>query len=131
MSQENVDLVRRWFAFLARGELPLDVAAENVEIDNIEGFPVQGPYSGHSGMQRWWDDLADAFETFRIEMIDCAPLDDERVLSENQASGRFRGTGIPLDFPWASLITIREGKVVRAVGYFSRSQALEELGLSE
>ena|SRR5215210_294937 len=127
----NVDLVGRWFEALARSELPLHLAAENIEIDNIKGFPVQGPYCGHSGMQKWWDDLAEAFETFRVEMIGCTLLDEERVLSENQASGRFRGTGIPLDFPWASVITIRDGRVVRAVGYFSRQQALEALGLSE
>jgi ketosteroid isomerase-like protein len=131
MSQENVELVRRWFESLGRSELPLHLATEDVEIDNIEGFPVQGPYSGHSGMQSWWDDLAEAFETFRIELVDCTPLDEERVLSENRASGRFRGTGIPLDFPWASVITLHDGKVARAVGYFSRSQALEAEGRSE
>ncbi len=131
MSRENVELVRRWFEFLVRSELPFHLTAEDVEIDNIKDFPVQGPYSGHSGMQSWWDDLADAFETFRVELTGCAPLDDERVLTENRASGRFRGTGIPLDFPWASVITVRDRKVVRAVGYFSRSQALEAVGLSE
>ena len=131
MSQENLDLVRRWFEFLARSELPLHLAAEDVEIDNIEGFPVQGPYCGHSGMESWWGDLAEAFESLRLELIDCAPLDDERVLAENRSTGRFRGTGIPLDFPWASVFTVRDGKVVRAVGYFSRSEALEAVGLSE
>jgi len=131
MSQENVELVQRWFGFLGRSELPLHLTAEDVEIDNIKDFPVQGPYSGHSGMQIWWDDLSEAFETFRVELIDCALLDAERVLTENRAAGRFRGTGIPLDFPWASVITVRDGKVVRAIGYFSRSQALEAVGLSE
>jgi ketosteroid isomerase-like protein len=131
MSQENAELVQRWFESLARSELPLHLTAEDVEIDNIKDFPVQGPYLGHRGMRSWWDDLAEAFETFRVELIDCALLDAERVLTENRASGRFRGTGIPLDFPWASVITVRDGKVVRAVGYFSRSQALEAVGLSE
>jgi len=29
MSQENVELVQRWFEFLARGELPLHLTAED------------------------------------------------------------------------------------------------------
>ena len=74
MSQENLELVRRWFEFLAGGELPLHLVVEDVEIDNIKGFPVQGPYNGHSGMRAWSSDLAEACETFRIELIDCAPL---------------------------------------------------------
>ena len=131
MSQENVEIVGRWVGSLGRGELPLDLTAEDVVIDNIKDFPVQGPYSGHEGVRRWWEDLAEAFESFRIELVDCAQVDDERVLAENRATGRFRGTGIPLDFPWAGLITVRDGKVVRAVGYFSRQQALEAAGLSE
>jgi len=53
------------------------------------------------------------------------------VLTENQASGRFRETGIPLDFPWASVITVHDGKVAWAVGYFSRAEALEAVGLAE
>ena len=131
MSRENVEIVRRWFRSLERGELALELAAEDVEFDNIEDFPVQGPYSGHEGVRRWWGDLAEAFESFRIELIDCTQLDDERVLTENRASGRFRETGIPLDFPWASVFSVRNGKVVRAVGYFSRRQALEAVGLQE
>ncbi len=131
MSQENVNLVQRWFECLARSELPLHLTAEDLEMDNIKDFPVQGPYIGHSGMRSWWGDLADAFSTFRIELIGCTPLDKDRVLTENLASGHFRDTGIPLDFPWASVITVHDGKVVRAVGYFSRSQALKAVGLSE
>ena len=131
MSQENIEIVRRWFGSFERGELPLDLTAEDVEIDNIKDFPVQGPYSGHEGVRRWWEDLAEAFESFRIELIDCAQVAEERVLTENRASGRFRGTGIPLDFRWASLISVRDGKVVRAVGHFSRRQALEAEGLRD
>ena len=131
MSRENIEIVRRWFGSLERSELPLDLTAEDVEIDNIKDFPVQGPYSGHEGVRRWWGDLAEAFESFRIELIDCARVDEERVLTENRASGHFRGTGIPLDFPWASLVSVRDGKVVRAVGYFSGRQALEAVGLTE
>ena len=131
MSQENVEIVRRWVGSLERSELPLDLTAEYVVIDNVKDFPVQGPYSGHEGVRRWWEDLAEAFESFRIELIDCAQVDDERVLAENRASGRFRATGIPLDFPWAGLISVRDGKVVRAVGYFSRREALEAVGPRE
>ena len=131
MSRDNVEIVRRWVGSLERSELPLDLTAEDVVIDNVKDFPVQGPYSGHEGVRRWWEDLAEAFESFRIELINCTQLDDERVLTENRASGRFRATGIPLDFPWAGLISVRDGKVVRAVGYFSRRQALEAVGRQE
>ena len=42
MSQENVEIVRRWFAAIAEGELASDLWDADLNVDNIPEFPVTG-----------------------------------------------------------------------------------------
>jgi ketosteroid isomerase-like protein len=131
VSQENVEIVRRWWTSLEAGELPFDLTDENVRIDNIEQPVVQGAFHGHDGLRRWWQDFAEAFEDIHFEVLDYTALDAERVLTENRSQGHFRETGLPLDLRWASIFSVRNGKVVHATGYLSAREALEAAGLSE
>jgi hypothetical protein len=45
MSEENVDLVRRWTDRLARGDLPLELSDPELQVDNIAGLS-EGLLSG-------------------------------------------------------------------------------------
>lgn len=66
MSAENVELVRRWFKGLEHGELSPEICDPEVVIRNWDESPIRGPYHGHEGLQRWWADLAEAFEKVQI-----------------------------------------------------------------
>ena len=131
MSQENVELVRRWLDGVSRGELSLELCDPEIQIENIAEFPITGPYRGHDGVRRWWEDIAEAFSEVRFELEELIDVEDGRVLSTQRMVGRFRNTDIPVDTPWASLISVRDGSIARAVGFASRRQALEAAGLSE
>ena len=112
MSQENVEIVRRWWASLEAVELPFDLTDENVRIDNIEQPVVEGAYHGHDGLRRWWQDFAEAFEDIHFEVLEYKALNAQRVLTENRSQGHFRETGLPIDLRWASIFSVRDGKVV-------------------
>ncbi len=43
----NVDLVRRWFKGLERGELSPEICDEEILIRNWDESPIRGPYHGH------------------------------------------------------------------------------------
>jgi ketosteroid isomerase-like protein len=129
MSEENVEVARRWLDGLARGELSLEMCDPELLVENIAEFPITGPYHGHEGLRRWWEDVAEAFDEIRFELEELIDVDDERVLSVQRIVGRFRRTGIPTDTPWASLIWVKDGKITRAVGYASRGRALKAAGL--
>ena len=74
MSQENVEIVRRWWASLEAGELPFDLTDENVRIDNIEQPVVEGAYHGHDGLRAWWQDFAEAFEDIHFKVLEYTAL---------------------------------------------------------
>ena len=128
MSQENVEIVRRWWASLESGELPFDLTDENVQIDNIEQPVVEGAYHGHDGLRRWWQDFAEAFDDIHFEVLDYTALDAQRVLTENRSQGHFRETGLPIDLRWASMFSVRDGKVVHAAGYLSSREGPRPCG---
>ena len=91
--------------------------------------PIPGPYHGHNGVRQWWADVADAFDGVRLQVMRIEGLDSRRVLTAQRLVGTFRLTGIELDVPWGSVISVRDGKILKAVGYISPSQARRAVGL--
>jgi len=133
MSEENVEIVRRWWAgFNEDGMPPLGLCDEEIEIRNAEGFPVPGHYHGHDGV-RLWRDLFEVADNARVEPEEIVDVhgDGETVLMLLRATGKAKYTKLDMDFEWAAIWTIRDGKVLRAHGYMSRAEALEAAGLSE
>ena len=69
MEAAPVEVARRWFDALAQGDPAPDLCDPEIEIRNWDEAPITGPYHGHEGLQQWWDDVADAFEDVRFELL--------------------------------------------------------------
>ncbi len=130
MAGENLEIVRRAFEDLRSGEYEGGVWDPDVEVINAAGWVIETSYRGHEGLHRWWDDLAEAFGDFSVELDDAQEVDGERVLTTQRFVGRFRATEIPFDGAWASILTIRDGKVVRAEGFLSKRRAMRAAGMA-
>ena len=122
---------RVWQAVSSNGELPFELWDEDLRIDNMPEFPIRGPYHGYEGLARWRDDIAEVIEDLRFDVEEVIDLDEERVLSIQRAFGRASHTGIEMDVLWASVLTLRDGKIVHAQGYWTPEQARQAVGLSE
>ena len=122
-------MVGRWLAGLERGDPAPELCDADVEIVNWAESPIPGPYLGREGVRRWWDDVADAFEGVRFHVLSVEGIDEERALSVQRLVGTFRLTGIELNAAWGSIISVRDGKIARAVGYISPSEARRAAGL--
>ncbi len=131
MSQENVEIVRRWGEAIERGEFAEALWAPDLEIVNAKGWALEATYHGHEGLRRWWSDLEEAFSDFAMRVEEISPVDGENFLTVQRFIGHFRQTGIRFDAPWASVVTVKGGRITRAVGYMSKRLALEAVGLSE
>ena len=129
MSAENVALVKRWFDGLQRGELSLELCHPEIVVRNWDESPVRGPYHGHAGLRQWWADFADAFEDVHLELKEVIDLDDERVVTAQHVVGRFRLTGIDVDGPFGAIVTVRDGKILSAIGYASPGRAKKAAGM--
>jgi ketosteroid isomerase-like protein len=129
MAGENVQLVQRWFDGLARGELSPELCDPDVLIRNWDEAPVRGPYHGHDGLRHWWEDFAEAFEDVRMELTEIVEVDEQRVVTVPRIVGRFRLTGIDLDAKFGSIVTVRDRKILSAIGYSSPGRAKKAAGL--
>jgi hypothetical protein len=85
-------------------------------------------------MAKAWREFLSAWEDYSIEAEECRELDDERVLVLDRRSGRGKTSSLEIervDAGDALVFHIRDGKVIRFVGYFERDRALAHLGLEE
>ena len=125
----NLDIVRQGFDEMGNKEYEGGVWGPDVEVINAEGWVIETVYRGHEGLRRWWEDLAEAFGDFRIVLEEALEVDEERVLTTQRFVGRFRATEIPFDGPWASILWVRDGRIVRAQGHLSKRRAMRAAGL--
>jgi ketosteroid isomerase-like protein len=132
MPADNAEVVRRWWAALSEsGMPPLELCDEAIEITMFAGFPVQGPYRGHEGVRQYAEQTFDVVEDLRIVLDDVIEADDgETVVSAQRALGTTRHTRMDVDFPWAVVWAIRDGRVVHAQGFATKEEALKVAGLA-
>jgi ketosteroid isomerase-like protein len=134
MSQENVEIVRRWWrGFNDEGMPPLSLCDDQIEIRNPPDFPVRGVFQGHDGVRRWREQVFEIAENARVEPEEIVDVHDdgETVLMLLRATGTASFSEMNLDVEWAAIWTIRDGKVLRAQGYLDRAEARKAAGLSE
>jgi ketosteroid isomerase-like protein len=129
LSDDAVAIVRGWFSELERGNPAPELCHPDIEIRNWDDAPITGPYHGHEGVHRWWADVAEAFEDVRFDLQHIEPIDEARCLTVQELVGRFRHTGIEVSGAWAAIVTVRDGKILSAIGYASPRRARRAAGL--
>src|SRR5262245_64494783 len=128
MSQENVEIVRRFFDSY-RTDDPAEALAclaPDVVYEVGQEIPAQGRDEVRAMWKRWessWEDIEMTPEEF-IEAGD-------HVIVAVHYSGRGRGSGIEFDARTFDVYTLRDGLCVRKLEFNERSDALEAAGLSE
>jgi ketosteroid isomerase-like protein len=132
MSRENVEVVRRIYEALNRGDMDAMLANlhPDVELVRTGVFPGLDPvYRGHDGARRFWQDFRGPWESLSIavhELRDCG----ERVLALFTFEARGRD-GLELRRQAAQVVTIRDGLTVRGENHGDWATALEAVGLRD
>ena len=132
MSQENVEIVRRGMDAFSRAawEESVELMAPDVEWHDAPDLPGARLYQGREGVLARWKDMAEALDDFAVEIEQLFDAGDHVVVFFT-SRGRGRISGIEVSRKLAQVTTVREGRVVKIVGYDKRAEALEAVGLSE
>jgi ketosteroid isomerase-like protein len=140
VSQENVELVRRLYADLASTgsadefEQRMTDEALGAFLDpGIEWVPppesllAVDSYRGFDGTRRMWGEFLSTWDEYRVEVV---KLEDagEQVAAVVHIVGRTHG--LEVDETRSSLLTIRDGRVVRIQGFADPDGARQAVGLS-
>ena len=134
MSQENVEVVRT--AFQAFAERGLDAMAEfwdpDIDWRAAEGaIDDVGEMHGLAAVRRYVREGFDNFDDVSFVVEELRDVGDDRVLSIQRLKGRAKLSGIEVELRYASVNTIRDGKVVRVREYLSVEDALKAVRLEE
>jgi ketosteroid isomerase-like protein len=132
MSQENVEIVRRWIDAFNRGGVDAALPFLDPEIEWITTgiFVEPGTYRGHEGVLRYLGDVAAEFDDVHTEpeeLIDAGG----RVVVPVRVSGRGRQSGAAVDLTMTLVVSLRDGMIVHISNYPEKDEALEAAGMPE
>jgi ketosteroid isomerase-like protein len=132
VASANVELVSQ--AFDAYGGRDVDrllsYLDQTFELRSaIVGGAEGQAYLGHDGVRNWLADVDESFADVTIDPSEFRDLGD-RVLVFGRIRAVGRESGAQLDSPTGWVVTVRNGKLVRADGFLSRAEALQAAGLT-
>ena len=132
MSQENVEIVRRFYEAQQRGETErvIEMADPAVRVDMSERVFNPAVYEGHDGSRRFWAELDQVWDDFRVEPLEFIDAGDKVVVS-HLVRGRGKGSGVEVELPSTNVYTLRDGLVTEVHMYRDHSRALKAVGLRE
>ena len=134
MSQENVEVVRRFVEALVSGRDWQPVLADlddDVEIDDLDISLDTQRYRGHDGFRKWIADWSDSWASWRIQDVEVRPAGEDRLIALFVMFVKGQGSGIDLSRHDALVCTLRAGKIAKLVYYNDQQQALKAVGLEE
>ena len=134
MSQENVEIVRRFVQALVSGRDWQPVLAgldDDVEIGDLDISLDTQRYRGHDGFRKWIADWSDSWASWRIQDVEVRPAGEDRLIALFVMFVKGQGSGIDLSRHDALVCTLRAGKIAKLVYYNDQQQALKAAGLEE
>jgi ketosteroid isomerase-like protein len=132
MSEENLEIVRRYYAAWNAGGL--DTAREfwsdDFEWHDAPEMPDASVYRGAEAAAVHFRDLNEVLGTMEVHVDRLLPAGDEVFVVLHVHLNAPRG-GLPLDGPIFETVRIEDGKVSRIRLFLDEEQALEAAGLRE
>jgi ketosteroid isomerase-like protein len=131
MSQENVEIVRRWYDAFNRGDIDAVIAllAPGFEFDTTRSLFLNRGIFGPDLVRTWMAEWREHWASSRYEADEYIEAGEHVVTPfTNRLLGR---DGIELQAVGVFVWTIRDQAVARLCLYQERDEALEAVGLSE
>ena len=133
MSQENVEIIRRWFAPL--GEGPQEISAgvselcdANVDYYPVRKFPEARPCHGRDELTEFFIQFGDAFAHSEWVIRRIIDVGCDRVLACVNLQAAGRGSGLELQGDVFICFWLRHGRVFREEDHLTLAGALNALG---
>jgi len=132
MSEDDAETVRRIYDHLNRGDVDrvVSLCDEEIVVEMTERVFNPDVYRGHDGLRRFYEGVADAWESYHWTVEETRIAGDS-VVAMLHCEGQSREGGPAVDWRVAWLWKFREGRPVFAHFYRARANALEAAGLRE
>jgi ketosteroid isomerase-like protein len=133
MSQENVEIVRRFFDAWNADDFASarDLCDPGIVIDRSRSIgPDARVYRGRDEAAQVWRDWQATWEAWRSDIAEYIDAGDDVVVL-GRGFGRGRDGGVPVEANISQVFTVDRGRIIRSCLFQTRTEALEAAGLSE
>jgi ketosteroid isomerase-like protein len=114
MGAEAERSVRALAEAINRRDVEAAVAVCDPDVEFLSVLAVSGKaYRGHAGIRLYFEDIASAWQEWRVDVHRVVPRTDGRVLIEMTMHMRGKGSGAPLSERTAHIWTLRGSKLLR------------------
>jgi hypothetical protein len=136
MSQENVEVVRRYLSELADLPEPLPEWVVTYWESDADYYPVRKlpearPCHGHEEIEEFVRNYLQAWERYDYEVRDVRAIDEHRVFAQARIRAEGRESGVTLQGDVYHCFWLRHGRFLRVEDHLTPRGALHALGLSE
>ena len=127
MSRENVEIVEIGFGALARGDFKgfFSILDDGVEWVNPSYAVEPGTRRGTGGFREALDRMRASFGDIQLTVDEVVEAGETGVVVTGRWTGEGTGSGVRLETPFSSALTLRDGKVVRYEWFRDKAEALE------
>jgi ketosteroid isomerase-like protein len=132
VSDDKVELVRRLYTELASGRLDDEVLGRFLDPE-VEWVPAEDSllaaesYRGFAGVRRFWGEFLSAWESYEVEPLRFDHAGDRLAVLVHV---RGRTHGLDVDETHSTLLSFREGRVVRVQAFADPDGAREAAGVT-
>ena len=87
--------------------------SQTIKLTQSPDLPYGGVYTGHSGFQRWAEEMGSYFEELEVQdpVIFESKDDPSSVIVRSTLMVKARGTGETCSNPFMQLVTVRDGVI--------------------
>jgi ketosteroid isomerase-like protein len=131
MSEENVEVVRRWLKATSAEDFDAALALVHPEVELVPPGG-QAPYRGAERVRRWME--PDAFQDQVVTPLEIVVAADRTILARHHVTARGAASGIELEIhSWSVWTFDPDGLITRIAIYLDHEEdkALEAAGLRE
>jgi ketosteroid isomerase-like protein len=125
--RENLEITAAAFEAFARGDIDgvLALADPDIVVYMPSTLPNSGTYRGHDGYLKWMGQWLEAWEDFKIDVVEMTPVGSRHVVVDTRQHGVGVGSGIAVEQDMIYMTEIREGRFVALQLYPAHAEALE------
>jgi ketosteroid isomerase-like protein len=129
VSRQGEDSVRGLADAINRRDPEAAIAVCDPDVEFLSVLAVSGKaYRGHAGIREYFEDIASAWEEWRVEVHRIASGADGRVAIVMTMHMRGKGSGAALSEQTGHIWTLRDSKLLRNQPFREPEQALREVG---
>ena len=130
MSQENLEIVRRWNTSYNQRDMDALIELTDPSFEFRSVFlPMESHFRGHEGLSAYFEAVEDAYERFEVipeDYLDAGAA----VLLLCRIEWRGKGSGAEGQAPIAVCAWIKAGRVFHIESYADRRDGFHAVGLS-